>query len=84
MLPKITSEQWFDAVKQATNHWDRVNDRCLVLWFSGYKCSNYFQAQQLIGSLGGFFLKVEFDSMCGKTRVLVREPKCLKPETHEV
>lgn len=73
-------DNWFEAVMKADRWFSRKDDKNLLLSFDGYKCENYSLAEEVIMAAGGSFMSVEFDKVCGKTFVVVREPKAVLRE----
>ena len=76
MLPR---EEWFAAVARHDPWFNRKDDNTLVLTFSGYKCGNYFDAEEELRQLGAMFLTADFDQVSGRTFCHVREPRKLAP-----
>ena len=74
----ITSTDWFKAVELATHHWDRKDPETLVLWFSGYKTQDAYDAETELRKLGGFVLSYDWHPTCGKTAMILKEPKHLR------
>lgn len=74
------NDAWFELVSSFTSHWDRKDENTLILWFSGVPgCDlNYWPMINTFcgpNSFQGFVISERFDKICGKTLVLVKEPK---------
>ena len=65
---------FFETIEQFTNHWSRNSKNLLVIWFSGYKPQDGYDCEEALRKLGGFALNYSFDSICGKSALIVREP----------
>jgi len=68
-------ENLYDAIEKHTSHWDRRDENTLVLYFSGYRTKAAYDCETEIRTFGAFVIGMDFDRQCGKTKVIVREPK---------
>jgi hypothetical protein len=73
-------ERWFETVDAVCGHWTRISDNELVLWFSGYKPQEMHDAEDALFALGGRCTSQDFDRVCGKTAMIIKEPKNLTNE----
>lgn len=69
---------WFDKIQLITNHWDRKSDSELILWFSGYKTQEAYNAETELRKLGGLVLAYDWHETCGKTAMILKEPKAIR------
>lgn len=67
-------QEFFNTIEQYTTHWDRNSKNMLVLWFSGYKPQDGYDCEEALNKLGGFAVSYDFDKICGKSALIVREP----------
>ena len=68
-------KNWFDAIERCTTHWNRVDGNKVILWFEGYRSYESYNAECELRKHGGYVLRSEYDSVCGKTFLIVKEPK---------
>jgi len=74
-MTKKQKTEFFNTIEKFTNHWNRVSNNTLVLWFSGYKPMEIYECEAALMKFGAHLVSEEFDKLCGKTAVVVREPK---------
>lgn len=44
-------------------------------WFEGYRPAEMYDAEAELRALGGVVMSADFDKVCGKTAMVVREPR---------
>lgn len=76
-MKTVTKSEWFTAVESCTHHWQRKDATHLVLWFSGYKTAEMHAAEAQLKQFGAYALAADFDTLCGKTALIIREPRHL-------
>lgn len=68
----MTNQQAYEGLTKAHANWDRVSEKEIVVWTSGYVTADCHLVEEYLMQAGMFVTSQDYDTICGKTRTVYR------------
>lgn len=65
----MTNKEAYEGLTKANVHWDRVSEKEIVVWTSGYQTAD---CRKYLMQAGMRVTTQEFDRICGRIRTVYR------------
>lgn len=67
MKKQISNQQAYETLTKNCIHWDRKDDKHIIVWTSGYKTNQAYEIERYLLTAAMVAVDQQFDNISGKT-----------------